>query len=490
MYILYHNLKHYKHLILLFTFLTLVLFACQNSVEKGNEMVGKVQAENKKDLKEILKENKLTVLAENSAGSYFIYRGHKMGLEYEILNAFAKEIGVKIEVKVINNLDDMIPMLKEEKGDIIACNYTVTKERRKKIDFSIPIMTTSQVLVQRKPKDWQTTRKSVWEKELIREPGQLSRKTVHVWTNSSYYERLINLQNELGDTIIIKPLGGNVSPEKAMELVSKGFIDYTVLDKNATQLNKRYYPDLDTRLEISVKQRIAFGLRKKSPLLRKRLDAWLKKFKKTSKYKYIIHKYLYSPSYSNRSNSYYSSVTGNAISPYDPIIKKAAKRYGWDWRLIASLIYQESKFQTNVQSWAGAYGLMQFMPTVGPSFNVFPDSPPAIQINGGVKKITVDYRQWKSIPDSIQRVKFTLATYNAGIGHVLDAQRLAKKYGKDPLVWDDNVEIFIKNLSDPKYYQDPVCYYGYMRGSETYNYVREIFIRYPEYKTAFPEENS
>lgn len=466
------------------------MFSCQNTAEKGNDVVGKALLDNKKDLKEILKENKLTVLAENSAGSYFIYRGHKMGLEYEILNAFAKEIGVKIEVKIIKDLDNIIPKLQQEEGDIIACNYTVTKDRRKEIDFSTPIMNTSQVLVQRKPEDWETTRKSVWEKKLIREPGELSRKTVHVWKNSSYYERLINLQNELGDTIIIKPLGGNVSPEKAMELVSKGFIDYTVLDKNSTQLNQRYYPNIDTKLEISVKQRIAFGLRSHSPLLRKRLDAWLKEFKKTSKYKYLIHKYYYSPTYTNRSKSSYSSIGGSAISPYDPIIKNVSNKYGWDWRLIASLIYQESKFQRQVQSWARAYGLMQFMPTVGPSFNVYPDSPPSTQIDGGVRKITTDYRQWKTIPDSLQRVKFTFATYNAGIGHVLDAQRLAKKYGKDPLVWDNNVEIFIKNLSDPKYYQDPVCYYGYMRGSETYNYVREIFIRYPEYKTAFPLESS
>ena len=485
-----NKLRHFKLFYFLFSFLALCLFACQNTNENGNDVVGKALLDGKKDLKEILKENKLTILAENSAGSYFIYRGHKMGLEYEILNEFAKDIGVKIEVRVIKDLNDIITLLEQGEGDIIACNYTVTKERRKSIEFSVPIMYTSQVLVQRKPDDWKTARKSVWEKELIRDPGQLSRKTVHVWKNSSYYERLINLQNELGDTIIIKPLGGDIIPEKAMELVDKGFIDYTVIDKNSAQLNQRYYPDLDTKLEISVKQRIAFGLRKQSPLLRKRLDAWLEDFKKTSKYKYIIHKYFYSPTYSNRSQSYYSSIGGNAISPYDGIIKSVANNYGWDWRLIASLIYQESKFETNLESWAGAYGLMQFMPTVGPTFNVFPDSPPAVQINGGVKKIKADYRQWKTIPDSTQRVKFAFATYNAGLGHVLDAQRLAKKYGKNPLVWDDNVEVFIKNLSDPKYYLDPVCYYGYMRGTETYNYVREIFIRFQEYKTAFPDKNT
>ena len=469
--------------------LLLVSLGCQNTQEKDKTVIGRAIAKKQKDLGEILKENKLTILAENSATSYFIYRGHKMGLEYEILNEFAKEIGVKLEIKVVKDLDNIIDRLNNGDGDIIACNYTVTKERKNKIDFSKPIMRTSQVLVQRKPEGWEKTRKSVWEKEIIRDPAQLSRKTIHVWRNSSYYDRLVNLQNELGDTIILKPLDGNIIPEDVIEMVSKGFIDYTVVDENVATINRRYYPNIDAELELSVKQRIAFGVRKQSPLLRKRLDAWLDDFMKTSTFNYIKYKYLNNSTYASRSKSEYSSIKGSKISPFDKTIKEVSNRYGWDYRLIAALIYQESKFQLSQESWAGAYGLMQFMPTVGPTFGVYPDSPPAVQIDGGIRKIIKNYREWESIPDTLQRVKFAFGTYNAGIGHVLDAQRLAKKYGKDPLVWDGNVEVYIKNLSNPKYYHDPVCYYGYMRGSETFNYVRSIFIRYTEYKTAFPIES-
>ena len=469
--------------------LLLVSLGCQNTQEKDKTVIGIAIAKKQKDLGEILKENKLTILAENSATSYFIYRGHKMGLEYEILNEFAKEIGVKLEIKVVKDLDNIIDRLNNGDGDIIACNYTVTKERKNKIDFSKPIMRTSQVLVQRKPEGWEKTRKSVWEKEIIRDPAQLSRKTIHVWRNSSYYDRLVNLQNELGDTIILKPLDGNIIPEDVIEMVSKGFIDYTVVDENVATINRRYYPNIDAELELSVKQRIAFGVRKQSPLLRKRLDAWLDDFMKTSTFNYIKYKYLNNSTYASRSKSEYSSIKGSKISPFDKTIKEVSNRYGWDYRLIAALIYQESKFQLSQEYWAGAYGLMQFMPTVGPTFGVYPDSPPAVQIDGGIRKIIKNYREWESIPDTLQRVKFAFGTYNAGIGHVLDAQRLAKKYGKDPLVWDGNVEVYIKNLSNPKYYHDPVCYYGYMRGSETFNYVRSIFIRYTEYKTAFPIES-
>ncbi|RFC54883.1 MltF family protein [Brumimicrobium aurantiacum] len=478
---------HYVVLICL-ALLTVIAFSCQNNQSNKEKVIGKATIEKQGDLGEILKNNKLTVLAENSATSYFIYRGHKMGLEYEILNEFAKELGVKLEIKVVKDLDNIIENLNDGEGDIIACNYTVTKERKSKIDFTIPIMRTSQVLVQRKPEDWRTRRKSDWKKDVIQDPAELSRKTIHVWKNSSYYDRLVNLQDELGDTIIIEPLDGNVIPEDVIEMVSEGFIDFTVTDENVASINKRYFQNIDVDLELSVKQRIAFGVRKQSPLLRKKLNAWLEDFMKTSTFNYIKYKYLNNSSNVSKSKSDYSSISGTKISPYDQTIKVIAGKYNWDWRLIAALIYQESKFKLGLQSWAGAYGLMQFMPTVGPTFGVYPDSPPTVQIDGGIRKIVKNYNEWESIPDSIQRVKFTFATYNAGIGHVLDAQRLAKKYGKDPLVWDDNVEIYIKNLSNPKYYHDPVCYYGYMRGSETYNYVRSIFIRYTEYKTAFPTE--
>jgi membrane-bound lytic murein transglycosylase F len=128
---------------------------------------------------------------------------------------------------------------------------------------------------------------------------------------------------------------------------------------------------------------------------------------------------------------------------------------------------------------------MQFMPSVGPTYGVYPDSPPIVQFRGGMKKIIRNIKDWEEIPDSIQQIKFALATYNAGLGHILDAQRLAEKYGDDPLVWDENVEKYMLLLSKPKYYQDEVCRNGYMRGVETYKYVRSVFARYQTYQGVF-----
>jgi len=109
------------------------------------------------------------------------------------------------------------------------------------------------------------------------------------------------------------------------------------------------------------------------------------------------------------------------------------------------------------------------------------------QIVAGVKLLKeFDKLLPDSITDSVERIKFILASYNVGVGHILDARRLALKYGKNPNVWDDNVEYFVLHLSEKKYYHDPVVRNGYARGWETYDFVREILQRYEHYKKLIP----
>jgi membrane-bound lytic murein transglycosylase F len=158
--------------------------------------------------------------------------------------------------------------------------------------------------------------------------------------------------------------------------------------------------------------------------------------------------------------------------------KKAAEKTGWDWRMIAAVSYQESKFNPDALSFGGAYGMMQFMPNTGPTYGVYPDSPPETQIMGGALKLKADEKFWGEIPDVLERKKFAMASYNAGRGHILDAQRLARKHGLDPLRWEDNVEIMILNLSKQEYYQDEVVRHGMIRSKITYNYVLQVTERY------------
>lgn len=437
------------------------------------------------DLPEILKKGKLTVLAENSSTSFFIYRGKRMGFEYELLKEFANEIGVALEVKIVGNLDNLIQMLNDGEGDIIACNYTVTRERSKLIDFSVPILRTSQVLIQRKPEGWEKMKPEVLSKYLIRDPSQLARKKILVWKNSSYYQRLSHLQEEIGDTIFIEEADGLLSTEEMIEMVSEGLIDYTVAEENIARVNERFFDNLDIKTPLSVKQKIAFGLRKSSPLLNAKLDKWLSQFMAKKTYRYIKSKYFDVKNLPVKNSEYLANIKSGKLSNYDDIFKKAAAKYQWDWRLLASVAYQESKFNPNIRGFGGAYGMMQFMPNTGPKFGVYPGSSPEAQIMGGMKKLQKDFSSWHQIPDKVQREKFTLATYNAGKGHIEDAQRLAKKHGLNPLVWDDNVEKMMLNLSKGEYYRDEVVKNGALRGARTYKYVDVIYTRYLEWSAVY-----
>ena len=129
------------------------------------------------------------------------------------------------------------------------------------------------------------------------------------------------------------------------------------------------------------------------------------------------------------------------MSPYDDEIKAAAEIIGWDWRLLASLVYQESEFKPNVRSWVGAYGLMQLMPNVLEKYGLDSNASPSEQLNAGVKHLIFIKKQIPTeITDTVEQVKFLLASYNCGLGHVLDARRLAVKHEKDPNNWTTNVD--------------------------------------------------
>jgi membrane-bound lytic murein transglycosylase F len=437
------------------------------------------------DLPDILKKGKLTVLVENSSTSFFIYRGRKMGFEYEILREFANDLGVELDVKIVDNLDELEDKLIGGEGDLLACNYAITKERSKLIDFSVPTMRSNQVLIQRKPKNWKKMNPVELKKKLIFDPSQLAHKKINVWKRSSYFQRLNHLQEEIGDTILIHGEDGHISAEELIEMVSEGMIDYTVSEANLAKINSRFYDNIDINLSLSVKQKIAFGLRKSCPLLKARIDKWLEVFKRKTTFKYIQHKYYELAQVNSNSDAKFSSMKGGQLSKFDSYFKAAAQKYGWDWTLLASLSYQESKFNPDVVSFGGAYSMMQFMPETGAVYGVFPYSPPEIQIMGGMKKLNSDFNSWSSIPDAKQRQKFALATYNSGKSHVLDAQRLAKKYGLDETRWDDNVETMMLNLSKQEYYRDPVVESGAAKGPITFRYVREIISRYEIWRTVY-----
>ncbi len=464
-------------MLIIFVVLLLFPFSCHNSPGRDQENGQNTED----DFTQVIKDGVLHVVVDYNSTNYFVYRGRPMGFQYELLKKLAEDLKLELELVVSNNLKETFDGLNSGRFDLVAKNLTVTKERGEMVNFTNPLLLTRQILVQRKPEGWEDMDEQELEGKLIRDQLDLANQKVVVQKNTAYYNRLMNLSDEIGDSIIIEE-DTIYGVERLVALVAHGEIDYTVCDENVAMVNQGYYPNLDIATPISFNQKLAWAVRKKSVELLNYLNTWIGNFKQTKEYERIYAKYFRINRTKLRISSGYHSVSGGKLSLYDEQIRELSVRYGWDWRLIASIIYQESRFDPEAESWAGAMGLMQLMPETADIFGVIEIYKPRENITGGLKLLNwLDKQLMDSIPDRNERLKFVLASYNVGLGHVKDAQRLAKKYGKDPFLWEDNVDYFLLNKSASKYYKDPVVRWGYCRGEEPFHYVSDVLERYGHY---------
>lgn len=444
-----------------------------------------------RDLEAIKEDGVLRAIAIYNSTSYFLYRGEPMGFEYELLERLAKELDLELDIVVAKNVNELFDMLNSGKGDLIAYGLTITEPRQEIVDFTHFHYVTHQTLVQRRPEGWRRMPGYKIDRELVSDVIELIGDTVHVPRESSYYQRLVNLEQEMGGKIYLDTNVGESNTEDLILQVKEGKIDYTVADHNIASIHKTYYPDLDIETPISFSQRIAWAVRKNSPQLLEAVNQWIDDIKKRDVYYVLYNKYFKNKKRFRRqiASEFYSRRTGK-ISRFDSVIRKYADTLGWDWRLLASQVYQESRFNPRARSWAGAQGLLQIMPSTGKDLGLRNPYSPESNLEAGTRYLQQTWEKWDEIPDSVQRVKFTLASYNCGYGHLLDAQRLAKKYDKDPQVYDNNVEELLYKMGRRKYYKDPIVRYGFVRGEEPYQYVQDIFMRYQHYLSLLPAATS
>jgi len=436
----------------------------------------------KHDLEDIKNEGVLRVITTYSSTSYFLYRGQSMGYEYDLLKRFAKHLGVELDIRVSNDVEVMFDKLENGEVDLIAHGLTVTSERKKRVNFSEYLYLTHQVLVQTKPENWRSMKWSALQAALIHDAIDLIGDTVSVRANSSYIQRLANLSEEIGGPIYIDTLPGNISTDRIIEMVAGREIKYTVADDNIASINASYYPDLDVSVPVSFSQKMAWAVRPESPSLEKELNDWIAMMKQGAEYYVIYNKYFKNTrAFRNRGDSEYFSLNNNRISEYDDIIKECADTIGWDWRLLASMVFQESKFNPDLESWAGAKGLMQLMPSTAERYDVTDRSDPKQSLEAATKIIQVLWNRFEDVPDSTNRIKFTMASYNCGYGHVVDARALTKSENLDQDVWDGNVAESMLKLSYPENYNKPTVKHGYVRGVEPFTYVKQVFDRFDRY---------
>ncbi len=405
-----------------------------------------------------------------SPTGYFIYREEQMGYDYTLVADLAREKGMTLNLTIANSLEQAVEMLDSGDIDLIAYEVPVTSEYKEHIYPCGPINYTSQVLVQPRA-----------SKERVNDVTDLVGREIYVERASKYQQRLEHLNEELGGGIIIKTVDRDtLITEDLIEMVSTGEIPLTVVDSDVARLNKTYFPDLDITLELSFKQRSSWGVSNNKKWLGDSINAWIQTDVSRRENDMLLKRY-FELSKSNFPSELTFDFSSGRISPYDNLFKHYAKDLGWDWRLLAAQGYVESKFDNSVTSWAGARGIMQIMPSTARANGFSADAltNPETSIRVAVKVLkTLDRMMARYVSDREERRKFVLAAYNAGGAHIIDAIELAKKYGKTPDRWFNNVADALLLKSNSLYYNDPVCKYGYFRGKQTTAYVEQVLAFY------------
>lgn len=401
------------------------------------------------DLDRILKKKYLRVLTTKNPYDYYISQGETKGLQYEMVKEFVstlnqkylKQSKLKMAFELIPvDFDQLIPMLNAGKGDFIAVGMTKTAKRLDEIHFTVPYQYVDDVIVTRKELAIQDWRKSKFS----------------VQSQSSYAEVLA--QNK----IQIEDVDANLNPANILEMISLKKYNYTLVNSFWAETIGKKFDNLIILNDRPFRKKveISWGVRKESSLLLKELNLFLPKVRKGTKMGNVFGaKYFVNV---GRIQSKDFNLSMQRISQFDSLLKKYARQFGFDWRLLSAVCLQESRFNQNLKNKWGAVGLFQIKEKTAKEkyVNISPilgEKNAENNIHAGVKYLNwikhTFFDKYQQMLDE-DRFRFTLAAYNAGIGRVQKAMERAQEMGLNPNIWFRNVELAMLDLG----HNEPVIY--------------------------------
>ena len=408
---------------------------------------------------ETIREKKvLVVLTRNSATTYYEAPEGWVGFEHDLAVAFGEHLGVKVRFEVLDSVSEILQAMQEGKGDIAAAGLTRTEQREKQYLFGPDYYTVQQQVVCRRGAQFPKT------------INELPNFRISIIKDSSYEERLKELKREIPE--LTWETVDDLPTEMLLEKVWKQALECVVADSNIVAINRRHYPELLVAFPITEKQPLAWIIRSGGEDLKIELTQWLNQFKQkrdlaglTDRY----YSYLEIFDYVDI-RTFYKNLD-DRLPALLPLFKKAADQYNIPWILLASQAYQESHWNKKAKSPTGVRGVMMLTRKTAKELGIKNRLDPVQSIMGGAQYFSQLLRR---VPEKIKgddRYWFALAAYNVGMGHMYDAQTLARRFGKDPHKWHD-LKTVLPLLSQPKYYKTVTS--GYARGSEPVRYVQRI----------------
>lgn len=427
----------------------------------------------------MVKRRQVRVLVVPNKMYYFLDRGHARGVNVDMFREFEKFINkrAKTGVRAIHVIfvpvsrDQLLPALKEGRGDIAATNLTITDERKMTVDFSNPMLTGVKEILVTGP-----------TAALIKTIAELTGQEIHLRASSSYYEHVVRLnavfKKQGQPPVKIVPASELLEDEDLLEMVNAGLIPMVAVDDHKARFWSEIFPDITLHPDIVINEggEIAWAFRKNSPQLSQVVNAFVKGHKKGTLMGNILFKrYL-------KENKW----ARNALSPEElkkfhtvvNLFKQYADQYDFDYLMTGALAYQESQLDNSKRSSVGAVGIMQILPATAADKNIgIPDvGKLENNVHAGHKYLRFLQDRYFNDPSigTLDRYLFTFAAYNAGPAKVSALRREAEKRGLDPNVWFGNVEVIAAQKI----------------GRETVQYVSNIYKYYIAYKLARDEHEA
>lgn len=411
------------------------------------------------DMERIKRLGKIRVLTFEGPTTYYHTPDGPSGLEYDLLSAFADDLGVHLEIEIADSVVSIFPRLLRGDADFAAASLSVTEARQRILSFTDP---------------YQTIRTEVVYKRGNPQPKgfkDLVGRKVAVPAGSAYAQLLRARKNDYPELQWSEHV--SETPEDLLNDVWEQNIDATFCSSNLFAIVRQHYPDLRVGFSLPSKYQLAWAFRPDTDrTLVQAANAFLARIRKSGELARLLDRY-----YGPASKFDYVNVRTfrrqirTTLPHYEQLFKEAAARFGLDWRLLAAQSYQESYWKPGAVSPTGVQGLMQLTQATADYIDVQDRTDPRQSVLGGAKYLrSIHERINESVPEP-DRTWFALAAYNVGLGHLLDAREIARRRNEDPNRWT-NVKSALELLTRPEWYRKTK--HGFARGNEAVAYVTRI----------------
>lgn len=418
-------------------------------------------------LETIQSKGKIDVIILNAPTVYYVGANETKGFEYDLIYAYAQSIGVDLNLTVVHTVKEALELTRQGVGDITVASLAVNEERAKEFKFGPLYHTITEQLI---------CHNSLYkEKKMPQHIDDLKGLKVMVGEDTAYESTLSSLQADdvsiVGDSFRFRA-SRESSTEQLLKKVWEKDLDCTVADSHVFMINQRYYPELVKVMDLSQRKHLGWIVREGDDSLVDSLYRWLNRFERSGKLKELNGFYFdFLKLFDYYDTKVFYRRIQTRLPKYEKYFKAAGKKYDIPWIILAAQAYQESHWNPNATSPTGVRGLMMLTNATAKLMKVKNRLNVQESIEGGAKYFAMIRKKFPKEVKGKHLWAFTLAAYNVGLGHIHDAQGLAKKLNKNPYSWQD-LKSVLPLLAQKKYYRN--LKYGYARGNEPVRYVDAI----------------